>query len=243
MKTLVKDLEVKVILAEDGSLTYTVYEPESGSCVDLRGTFDCTVDDELREKVASELCSWAYLMSDEFEDLLAEEDEPEIVSRDYVEQPPRGSRYEVLYCYDDEWAGTVDDRTYFTGTWDELQSYIKQLRAMDCFNIEAVDVTPEADDEDDDVYRGPVINSLDDLLKYTGCADETKLAEHVGYTAECNASITADEKAVTVTGFLSEIDEELSNSFFFPFNAYYFDSWVDELRVELDIAYREHGYC
>lgn len=124
----------------------------------------------------------------------------------------------------------------------DTDGHVVSIESLQDFLQHTLDYLREGD-EPDDVNRGPVIGSIDDLLKYTGTANVTKLADLVGSIAECCVSIDADEKAVTVTGFLTELpDDELSNSFFFPFHAFEFDSWIDELKIELALAYQEH-FC
>lgn len=42
-------------------------------------------------------------------------------------------RYEIIYDYEDE----KNIRETFEGTWEELQSYIRQMRDTGCYNIDA----------------------------------------------------------------------------------------------------------
>lgn len=45
--------------------------------------------------------------------------------------------YEITYDYDDEWSGGGTSSETFEGSWQDLQDYIKQLRASGCYNIDA----------------------------------------------------------------------------------------------------------
>jgi len=49
--------------------------------------------------------------------------------------------YELTYCYDDDWAGTVTEIAHYTGTWDGLQDYIVQLKDCGCYWIDASCIT------------------------------------------------------------------------------------------------------
>lgn len=46
------------------------------------------------------------------------------------------SQYEVIYCDDDPW-GTHTCNFVFTGTWDELQQCIEELKEVGCYHIDA----------------------------------------------------------------------------------------------------------
>ena len=56
--------------------------------------------------------------------------------------------YEIIYDYCGE-DGNCDYniREEFTGTWEELQQYIKQMKRNGCYNISATDITPEGYEE------------------------------------------------------------------------------------------------
>ena len=45
--------------------------------------------------------------------------------------------YEIIYDYDDGWTEHRNISEMFTGTWTELQAYIKQMRKRGCYNIAA----------------------------------------------------------------------------------------------------------
>lgn len=48
--------------------------------------------------------------------------------------------YEIMYDYDDGWTEFRDCCEEFTGTWTELQAYIKIMRKRGCYNITAAAV-------------------------------------------------------------------------------------------------------
>lgn len=83
MKTIEKNLEVKVIIGDDGTVSYEVYEPESGCFEEISGTIsDGQIDDQVRSGLVNELASWASIMTDELEELKSEEEEDaQIVNR------------------------------------------------------------------------------------------------------------------------------------------------------------------
>ena len=45
--------------------------------------------------------------------------------------------FEIIYDYDDGWTETRNISETFTGTWDELQDYLKSMRRRGCYNISA----------------------------------------------------------------------------------------------------------
>lgn len=52
--------------------------------------------------------------------------------------------YEIIYDYTDEGGyESRDNMETFTGTWTELQAYIKQMRKQGCYNIVATEVRNE----------------------------------------------------------------------------------------------------
>lgn len=49
--------------------------------------------------------------------------------------------YEIIYDYTDEGGNeSCNNVETFTGTWDELQAYIKSMRKTGCYNITATEV-------------------------------------------------------------------------------------------------------
>ena len=50
-------------------------------------------------------------------------------------------KFEIIYDED----ACANIREEFEGTWDELQSYIKELRGYGCFNIDAA-ALPDGND-------------------------------------------------------------------------------------------------
>ena len=45
--------------------------------------------------------------------------------------------YEIIYDYDDGWTEHRNVIEEFTGSWTELQAYIKTMRKHGCYNITA----------------------------------------------------------------------------------------------------------
>ena len=51
--------------------------------------------------------------------------------------------YEIIYDYSDEFFDDFNIGTTFTGTWDELQNYIEQLRDAGCYNFSVACISEE----------------------------------------------------------------------------------------------------
>ena len=60
------------------------------------------------------------------------------------------SKFEISYYYDDEWAGKVEERVEFDGTWLELQDHLKSLRESGCSGTVATDICPEWYEEENE---------------------------------------------------------------------------------------------
>ena len=44
-------------------------------------------------------------------------------------------RYEIIYDYSDEWADEYNLTNEFTGTHEELEDYLRQLREAGCYHF------------------------------------------------------------------------------------------------------------
>lgn len=52
-------------------------------------------------------------------------------------------KFEITYCYDDPWAGVVEESTIFTGDYEAMERYCEGLKSMDCYNIFAAEIYSE----------------------------------------------------------------------------------------------------
>ena len=55
-------------------------------------------------------------------------------------------KFEISFCYDDPWAGVVDESTIFTGDYEAMERYCEGLKSMDCYNIFAAEIYDEDED-------------------------------------------------------------------------------------------------
>ena len=47
------------------------------------------------------------------------------------------TRYEIIWCEDDEWSGECTYSELFDGTWTDLQRRIKDMKKAGCYRIDA----------------------------------------------------------------------------------------------------------